>query len=127
DAADPTEARALREAAGAALAQIGRHDEAAVRELVTELEQNKQLSDAERRALLTEMRGLGANGKPALPLLLALLREHGDAARPAVSALVGVGEPAVPGLLDLLKTGDVEARRLALSVLLLMGPAAVAV
>jgi HEAT repeat protein len=124
DAPEDHAARKLREAAVTALGELGRHDEAAVRALVSELETNKKLDDDDRRAILSAMRNFGPNGKPALPLLLSLLRKHDDAAPAAVRALAGIGEPAAAGLLDLLKTGDAKTHGLALSALALMGPAA---
>jgi HEAT repeat protein len=79
-----------------------------------------------RRAAVIALSEMGPDAKAAGPVLAAIFR-HIDSKSPyneAKQALMSIGEPAVPALIDALKDPSEDVRRWSLEALWTIGPAA---
>jgi HEAT repeat protein len=112
------------------LAEIGPEAESAVPALLAELERVRDRSSY-RFYLIEALGGIGPSAKPAAPalyrLLADLLSDGGkatDLATPLNLALIRIGEPAVPLLIERLAHRDSNVRLAAAALLGQLGPAA---
>ncbi len=119
---------ALQYWAAKALERIGPPAKEAVPPLINVV---KDRNSQGRTPAILALAAIGPDAKEAAPVLVALLGEPQDFRDPGynersdacMKALARIGEPAVPGLLDLLKRKD-NRRYLAVRVLTQLGPAA---
>lgn len=110
--------------AAAALARLAPQSDEAVKAVVEYVKSGADSNLQLQRDLLHDMHGLGAAGKAAVPYLLECLQDDGTLAGNAVLTLTGIGAEAVPGLLEVLEKGSIEAKLRALAVLADVGPPA---